>query len=113
MFDVTSAITYSHVRNWHRVLTMVADGIPIVLVGNKCDVEDRKVQMTHITFHLTRSLQYYDISAKTGYNVTKPFEWLARTLTGWVTLPVCRCGHVTSRRAVGAFAWQSTTCRQS
>lgn len=38
MFDVTSRITYKNVPNWHRDLVRVCENIPIVLCGNKVDV---------------------------------------------------------------------------
>eukprot|EP00929_Paragymnodinium_shiwhaense_P094969 TRINITY_DN55894_c0_g1_i1.p1 TRINITY_DN55894_c0_g1~~TRINITY_DN55894_c0_g1_i1.p1 ORF type:complete len:239 (-),score=49.58 TRINITY_DN55894_c0_g1_i1:872-1519(-) len=82
MFDVTSRITYKNVPHWHRDLTRVCENIPIVLVGNKCDVKDRKVKAKQITFHRRKNLQYYDISAKSNYNFEKPFLWLARKLSG-------------------------------
>ena len=78
MFDVTSRITYKNVPNWHRDLVRVCETIPIVLVGNKVDVKERKVKAKQITFHRKKNLQYYDISAKSNYNFEKPFLWLAR-----------------------------------
>jgi GTP-binding nuclear protein Ran len=82
MFDVTSRITYKSVPNWHRDLTRVCETIPIVLVGNKVEIKDRKVKAKQITFHRKKNLQYYDISAKSNYNFEKPFLWLARKLAG-------------------------------
>jgi len=82
MFDVTSRITYKNVPNWHRDLVRVCEMIPIVLVGNKVDVKERKVKAKQITFHRKKNLQYYDISAKSNYNFEKPFLWLARKLVG-------------------------------
>lgn len=82
MFDVTSRITYKNVPNWHRDLSRVCENIPIVLVGNKVDVKDRKVKAKSITFHRKKNLQYYDISAKSNYNFEKPFLYLARKLIG-------------------------------
>jgi GTP-binding nuclear protein Ran len=82
MFDVTSRITYKNVPNWHRDLVRVCENIPIVLVGNKVDVKERKVKAKQITFHRKKNLQYYDISAKSNYNFEKPFLWLARKLVG-------------------------------
>jgi len=82
MFDVTSRATYKNIPTWHRDLTRVCENIPIVLVGNKVDVNDRKVKPKHITFHRKKNLQYYDISAKSNYNFEKPFLWLARKITG-------------------------------
>ena len=56
MFDVTSRITYQRVPNWHRDLERVCNDpsgrrIPIVLVGNKVDVKDRKVKQKAINYH--------------------------------------------------------------
>jgi GTP-binding nuclear protein Ran len=82
MFDVTSRVTYKNVPNWYTDLTRVCENIPIVLVGNKVEVKDRKVQPKHITFHRKKNLQYYEISAKSNYNFEKPFLWLARKLSG-------------------------------
>jgi len=82
MFDVTSRITYKSVPNWHRDMVRVCENIPIVLVGNKVDVKERKVKAKQITFHRKKNLQYYDISAKSNYNFEKPFLWLARKLVG-------------------------------
>ena len=82
MFDVTSRITYKNVPNWHRDLTRVCEGVPIVLVGNKVEIKDRKVKAKAITFHRKKNLQYYDISAKSNYNFEKPFLWLAKKLSG-------------------------------
>ncbi|KAF9543080.1 GTP-binding nuclear protein gsp1/Ran [Mortierella hygrophila] len=80
MFDLTSRITYKNVPNWHRDLTRVCGNIPIVLCGNKVDIKDRKVKPKAIDFHRKKSIQYYDISAKSNYNYEKPFLWLSRKL---------------------------------
>ena len=101
MFDVTSRISYKsvgvslvapkspkspnltlirQVPNWYRDLTRVVEDIPIVLVGNKCD-KDRSVKAKSIVFHRKKSIQYFDVSAKSNYNYEKPFLYLARTLT--------------------------------
>jgi len=82
MFDVTSRITYRNVPTWHKDITRVCEGIPIVLCGNKVDIHERKVKAKTITFHRKKNLQYYDISAKSNYNYDKPFLWLARKLIG-------------------------------
>ena len=38
-----------------------------------------------MTFHRKKSIQYFEISAKSNYNFEKPFLWLARKLVGSVT----------------------------
>jgi len=81
MFDVCSRITYQNVPKWYKDLVRVCENIPIVLVGNKVDVKDRKVKAKQIVFHRKKNLQYYDISAKSNYQFEKPFVWLLRRLT--------------------------------
>ena len=82
-FDVTCRSSYKNVPQWHRELTeAVPERIPIVLVGNKVDVRDRKVKPKQITFHRKKNLQYYDVSALSHYNIEKPFLWLLRRLVG-------------------------------
>ena len=56
MFDVCSRITYTNVPKWYKDLTRVCESIPIVLVGNKVDVKDRKVNAKSITFHRKMNL---------------------------------------------------------
>nr|ALO19900.1 Ran-type small G protein [Cryptocaryon irritans] len=82
MFDVCSRITYRNVPKWYKDLTRICENIPIVLVGNKVDVKDRKVKARQITFHRKRNLQYYDVSAKSNYQYEKPFLWMMRRLVG-------------------------------
>lgn len=82
MFDVTSRVTYKNVPRWYKDVTRVCDNIPLVLVGNKVDVKDRKVKAKQITFHRKRNLQYYDVSAKSNYQFEKPFIWILRRISG-------------------------------
>ena len=82
MFDVTSRLTYKNVPTWHRDICRVCENIPIVLCGNKVDVKNRQVKPKQVTFHRKKNLQYYEISAKSNYNYERPFEYLAKKLTG-------------------------------
>jgi len=81
MFDLTSPVSYKNVPNWHRDVIRVAENIPIVLLGNKADIEPRNVTAKMITFPRSKNIPYYDVSAKANYNFEKPFLWLARKLT--------------------------------
>ena len=69
-------------NKWYKELTRVCENIPIVLVGNKVDVADRKVKARQILFPRKHGIQYYDISAKSNYQFEKPFLWLLKKLTG-------------------------------
>ncbi|KAI5004244.1 hypothetical protein ZWY2020_031487 [Hordeum vulgare] len=39
-----------------------------------------------VTFHRKKNLQYYEISAKSNYNFEKPFLYIAKKLSGDMTL---------------------------
>lgn len=104
MFDVTRPETYDKVPAYHQML-LKSEATPVVLIGNKVDVGTqsevmrkidqwdqtqgectydadvyRKVSPKKIQYHRGKHMQYYDISAKSGYNVEKPLRHLARHL---------------------------------
>ena len=85
IFDLTSRVSHRNISNWHSDLTRMCENIPIVIGGNKFDLE-RKVTAKQITFHRKKNLQYYDMSAKLNYNLEKPFLYLIRKLSGDHTL---------------------------
>jgi len=82
MFDVSSRVTYKNVPKWFQDLHRASGPIPTVLVGNKVDVPEREVKAQSITYHRSRGIAYYDMSAKSNFNFEKPFLYLARQLTG-------------------------------
>jgi GTP-binding nuclear protein Ran len=82
MFDVMSQVSYINVQMWYKDIRAVCPDIPIIIVGNKCDISGRKVKVINIKFHRKHNLEYYDISAKSNYNFEKPFLQVARVLTG-------------------------------
>jgi GTP-binding nuclear protein Ran len=86
MFDVASRDTYKKVAQWHRDIARVAGNIPMVLVGNKVDIKDRKVRTKTVTFHRKKNLSFFEMSAKSNYNIEKPFVSLLRSLFGDKTL---------------------------
>ncbi|KAG2599025.1 hypothetical protein PVAP13_5KG408807 [Panicum virgatum] len=44
------------------------------------DVKNRQIKAKQVTFHGKKSLQYYEVSAKSNYNFEKPFLCLAKML---------------------------------
>jgi len=79
-FDLTARLTYKNVPNWHRDFVRVAPDVPVVLVGNKVDVKDRVVKAKSIIFHRKKNMQYFELSAKSNFNIEKPFLYLIRRL---------------------------------
>lgn len=83
-FDLTRMHTYSNTKEWHKEL--VKNGlasVPIVYFGNKMDLkEERKISQAHID-HMKDQLaisDYVETSARTGENVEKLFETIARQI---------------------------------
>jgi GTP-binding nuclear protein Ran len=83
-FDVTSRVSYLNAIVWLNELRKVMGGkFPIIVVGNKMDCIDRKVQPRQITVHRDyENVLYYDISAKSNYNYEKPFIEAIRMIHG-------------------------------
>ena len=71
--------------NWYKDITRIAGSIPIILVGNKADLEPRKILPKRITFHKRKSIHYTDLSAISNYNIEKPFLSLLQQLLGMDT----------------------------
>ncbi|KAL7719756.1 GTP-binding nuclear protein [Entamoeba marina] len=82
MFDLTSTKSYYDVENWYQKISRICKKVPFVLVGNKNDVVERKVELDQITFHEENNLKYCDISVKSNENLSEPFLILAKELTG-------------------------------
>jgi Ras-related protein Rab-1A len=83
VFDVTSRETFEKVEFWVKELENSASGpIPCrILIGNKCDIVDRKVQ-TQEAEELAQRLEipYLETSAKEATNVGKMFEVMTRAM---------------------------------
>jgi GTP-binding nuclear protein Ran len=79
MFDLTCRATYENVKNWYEAVKPICDDM-IVLVGNKVDSYLRTLHRHDITFPREYKIPYYEISAKSRKNFTKPFMKLTRLL---------------------------------
>lgn len=68
--------------NWHTQdkLPTERGNFPVALCGNKTDLPYRRLGPGSITFHREKGLQYNDISVKEGYNLIRPFLFLAKRI---------------------------------
>jgi len=73
MFDVTRKITYQHLTDWYKELREYCEGIPVVLVANKIDV-DYNVTRKEFKFASKHDLPFFFVSAADGTNVVKVFQ---------------------------------------
>jgi GTP-binding nuclear protein Ran len=76
MFDLTSRISYKNVPRWYDSIIRVCGDIPIILIGNKADLDYRKVKPSAITFHKGKRMEYFEMSVKQNFQVNEPIQWL-------------------------------------
>lgn len=79
MYDVTNEESFNSVRDWvTQIKTYSWDNAQVVLVGNKCDMEDERVVSTERGKQLSDALglEFFETSAKENLNVKIVFERL-------------------------------------
>jgi len=77
VYDITRSATFEHIENWYQ--ECLNNGIahaPIIVVGNKIDVLDKRAVTVESAMEKADMLnaQYFESSAKTGENVKNIFE---------------------------------------
>ncbi|XP_037942202.1 ras-related protein Rab-3-like [Teleopsis dalmanni] len=79
MYDVTNEESFNSVQDWvTQIKTYSWDNAQVILVGNKCDMEDQRV----ISYERGRQLadqlgvEFFETSAKENVNVKAVFERL-------------------------------------
>lgn len=80
MYDITNPITLDRTSQWIKIIKNNADDFPILLVGNKLDLEEhREVSREQVEwFKCNNNIsESIEISVKTGENVEKMFLNLA------------------------------------
>nr|XP_014430685.1 ras-related protein Rab-3B isoform X3 [Pelodiscus sinensis] len=71
MYDITSEESFNAVQDWAtQIKTYSWDNAQVILVGNKCDMEDERI------ISLEKGFDYFDTSAKENINVRQVFERL-------------------------------------
>ena len=75
-FDRTDKTSFKNVENWLNDIQDIIENIPIVLFGNKSDLEDKRVvQKEDIdNFLKAHPLTYFETSAKLDINIKEGFK---------------------------------------
>ncbi|RUS78395.1 hypothetical protein EGW08_013843, partial [Elysia chlorotica] len=79
MYDITNEESFQAVQDWcTQIKTYSWDNAQVVLVGNKCDLEDERVVSTDRGKQLADQLclEFFETSAKENINVKAVFERL-------------------------------------
>ena len=82
MFDLTNPATLYNIKNWHQEMVKNLEGpVPsCILVGNKLDIPRKIIHPVCANKARELSMEHFEVSAKTGYNVRNVFEILARKI---------------------------------
>lgn len=81
MFDLTNEKSWKHVSIYSQWLKVTFGDIPVVICGNKSDLQNRVVMAEHIErFHRQPNVLFFEVSTRTNYNYDKPFLFLWRML---------------------------------
>ncbi|XP_053325802.1 ras-related protein Rab-3B [Spea bombifrons] len=79
MYDITNEESYNAVQDWAtQIKTYSWDNAQVILVGNKCDMEDDRVIAPEKGRHLADQLgfEFFEASAKENIQVKQVFERL-------------------------------------
>jgi small GTP-binding protein len=82
--DVTSKESLGELRYWMKAMTSTTGEVPVVFLGNKCDLkDDMRVKMQDLELLATKQgAKAMLTSAKTGYNVENAFSALVEMIHG-------------------------------
>ncbi|UCF07184.1 MAG: GTP-binding protein [Thermoplasmata archaeon] len=80
--DVTREDTLSEMHNWMEMIQRIAKKVPVVFVGNKCDLSAQQVNLNDIKNFATGYDNSYSLmtSAKTGLNVDNVFDTISKKI---------------------------------
>jgi len=77
MYDITNSKTLEQIPEWIQIIRENGGNLPIMLVGNKFDLENSREVSKQEGIEIARKYNlstYREISTKTGYNVEKIFK---------------------------------------
>lgn len=82
-YDITNYDSFLHVTNWiQEIYNNVGDDIPILLIGNKLDLEDKRIVSSDESINLAKkyNLEFIETSAMIGTNIQSGIDTLIKNI---------------------------------
>ena len=85
VFDLTNIDSFNNLEIWYKLFsdktTILKNNENIVVLGNKCDLKEKKINKDLINkFIKDKQLQYFETSAKEGINIDESFLYMTENL---------------------------------
>ncbi|MHA1237976.1 MAG: Rab family GTPase [Candidatus Odinarchaeia archaeon] len=82
VYDISNKASFEHIETWFNDVRTYCGEIPCILIGNKVDLEDKRVVPTSEGEKLAEKLglKFMESSAKTGSNVDNAFKTLTELM---------------------------------
>ena len=82
MDDITNRESFSNIKNWIKDLENVDDKIKGIILGNKSDLEEKRVIQNEELVDIAEkyNMKYLETSAKNNINVNEAFELIVDEL---------------------------------
>ena len=78
IFDLTNRQSFNDLNTWIDEIKQSTDKVSVLLFGNKCDIEKRKVSEEEAKkFAKDNKIPYIETSAKLNINITEGFNMIA------------------------------------
>ena len=80
VYAVNSRISFDKLQEWVDEVNKFANNLPIIIVGNKSDLEEERQVSREEGENFAKKINcnFYEVSAKTGYNVATVFDEIAQ-----------------------------------
>jgi small GTP-binding protein len=84
MFDTTNKSSYDNLEFWYNdIMRICSKDIPIVLIENKCDITNYRIDKNSIASQYeSKGIKYFEVSARRNENVKEVFEYIYEKITG-------------------------------
>jgi small GTP-binding protein len=84
VYDVTQSESFDNIPKWFNEVKSNRGSIPLLLVGNKVDLPDRKVSAEQGTSIAKKyGVKYFEVSAKTGESIERLFVELSKQMVDY------------------------------